>query len=141
MLYVYYVVMYLIFYIFFLSIRRPPRSTRTDTLFPYTTLFRSTLPLRRSCCRPPHYQFVVPVANSGRGVYAYRKTLRGQALGQLRGGHLPGLAFVVVSEHVHIADTWGRGEAGQPMRRYTSPYRHIKQDCSGKACFYALGNP
>src|SRR3546814_6302582 len=27
--------------IFFLRIRRPPRSTRTDTLFPYTTLFRS----------------------------------------------------------------------------------------------------
>src|SRR3546814_11735970 len=30
---------------FFLMIRRPPRSTRTDTLFPYTTLFRSFLPL------------------------------------------------------------------------------------------------
>src|SRR3546814_10564082 len=28
---------------FFLMIRRPPRSTRTDTLFPYTTLFRSRL--------------------------------------------------------------------------------------------------
>src|SRR3546814_12581890 len=28
---------------FFLMIRRPPRSTRTDTLFPYTTLFRSVL--------------------------------------------------------------------------------------------------
>src|SRR3546814_20621813 len=28
---------------FFLMIRRPPRSTRTDTLFPYTTLFRSAL--------------------------------------------------------------------------------------------------
>src|SRR3546814_13762746 len=27
----------------FLMIRRPPRSTRTDTLFPYTTLFRSIL--------------------------------------------------------------------------------------------------
>src|SRR3546814_20620335 len=27
--------------IFFLMVRRPPRSTRTDTLFPYTTLFRS----------------------------------------------------------------------------------------------------
>src|SRR3546814_8590297 len=26
-------------------IRRPPRSTRTDTLFPYTTLFRSVLPV------------------------------------------------------------------------------------------------
>src|SRR3546814_13870744 len=30
---------------FFLMIRRPPRSTRTDTLFPYTPLFRSD----RSC--------------------------------------------------------------------------------------------
>src|SRR3546814_8712731 len=28
---------------FFLMIRRPPRSTRTDTLFPYTTLFRSAM--------------------------------------------------------------------------------------------------
>src|SRR3546814_20066451 len=28
-------------YLFFLMIRRPPRSTRTDTLFPYTTLVRS----------------------------------------------------------------------------------------------------
>src|SRR3546814_12491317 len=27
--------------VFFLRIRRPPRTTRTDTLFPYTTLFRS----------------------------------------------------------------------------------------------------
>src|SRR3546814_2385039 len=34
--------MFLYIYIFFfLKIRRPPRSTRTDTLFPYTTLFRS----------------------------------------------------------------------------------------------------
>src|SRR3546814_13248374 len=29
--------------LFFLMIRRPPRSTRTDTLFPYTTLFRSRI--------------------------------------------------------------------------------------------------
>src|SRR3546814_14527298 len=29
---------------FFLMIRRPPISTRTDTLFPYTTLFRSPTP-------------------------------------------------------------------------------------------------
>src|SRR3546814_1477183 len=33
--------MLMVFVIFFLMIRRPPRSTRTDTLFPYTTLFRS----------------------------------------------------------------------------------------------------
>src|SRR3546814_12166976 len=54
--------------LFFLMIRRPPRSTRTDTLFPYTTLFRSppnaepaagprSLALTRSRSRgrrPPH---------------------------------------------------------------------------------------
>src|SRR3546814_13352566 len=34
-----YIVCFVVF--FFLMIRRPPRSTRTDTLFPYTTLFRS----------------------------------------------------------------------------------------------------
>src|SRR3546814_11336753 len=34
-------------HVFFLMIRRPPRSTRTDTLFPYTTLFRSTEALSR----------------------------------------------------------------------------------------------
>src|SRR3546814_11003834 len=41
---------------FFLMIRRPPRSTRTDTLFPYTTLFRSfnTIPSNRALRRKNH---------------------------------------------------------------------------------------
>src|SRR3546814_19593015 len=34
------------FFVFVLMIRRPPRSTRTDTLFPYTTLFRSVAQYR-----------------------------------------------------------------------------------------------
>src|SRR3546814_9436800 len=34
---------------FFVMIRRPPRSTRTDTLFPYTTLFRSEHGHERQC--------------------------------------------------------------------------------------------
>src|SRR3546814_9471901 len=37
--------MYFFLSFFFLMIRRPPRSTRTDTLFPYTTLFRSAVAL------------------------------------------------------------------------------------------------
>src|SRR3546814_11339159 len=41
MLMYYLLVFTVLFYVFFLMIRRPPRSTRTDTLFPYTTLFRS----------------------------------------------------------------------------------------------------
>src|SRR3546814_19210713 len=39
---------------FFLMIRRPPRSTRTDTLFPYTTLFRSS-PDHRLQLGPYHH--------------------------------------------------------------------------------------
>src|SRR3546814_7456552 len=44
-------------------IRRPPRSTRTDTLFPYTTLFRSRLglPLRLAGIRA-HPRRIRPVA-------------------------------------------------------------------------------
>src|SRR3546814_1613467 len=39
---------------FFLMIRRPPRSTRTDTLFPYTTLFRSpSVPLASGDSQSP----------------------------------------------------------------------------------------
>src|SRR3546814_18583556 len=38
---------------FFLMIRRPPRSTRTDTLFPYTTLFRSQ---RRHALAAPEFE-------------------------------------------------------------------------------------
>src|SRR3546814_962976 len=38
---------------FFLMIRRPPRSTRTDTLFPYTTLFRSVYCARERAARRP----------------------------------------------------------------------------------------
>src|SRR3546814_12676021 len=37
---------------YFLMVLRPPRSTRTDTLFPYTTLFRSDL-LVRDLSRQP----------------------------------------------------------------------------------------
>src|SRR3546814_13494334 len=40
-IYVYHSMVYRIALFFFLRIRRPPRSTRTATLFPYTTLFRS----------------------------------------------------------------------------------------------------
>src|SRR3546814_12402165 len=43
-------------FFFFLMIRRPPRSTRTDTLFPYTTLFRSYCRLR-----PSRYSCVAPI--------------------------------------------------------------------------------
>src|SRR3546814_13231419 len=38
-------------------IRRPPRSTRTDTLFPYTTLFRSTVAVARTIVATARHEF------------------------------------------------------------------------------------
>src|SRR3546814_16916622 len=53
--------MFLILF-FFLMIRRPPRSTRTDTLFPYTTLFRSrdrrSRPDARHGLHPGHREYL-----------------------------------------------------------------------------------
>src|SRR3546814_15088246 len=45
-------------FFFFLMIRRPPRSTRTDTLFPYTTLFRS-----------PPFNYVIGTLKGGERKY------------------------------------------------------------------------
>src|SRR3546814_1524168 len=43
-------------------IRRPPRSTRTDTLFPYTTLFRSQLQpvIDRALAKRSKHPFILP---------------------------------------------------------------------------------
>src|SRR3546814_11055477 len=68
--------------IFFLRILRPPRSTRTDTLFPYTTLVRSGLvarpgrsaqrtPVQRREREPPHERRQ-PVVDGLRGGRARR---------------------------------------------------------------------
>src|SRR3546814_6526698 len=62
--------------------RRPPRSTRTDTLFPYTTLFRScTVAPAGSPCNDPHTaKFKYPAWTAGLdyelddGMFVYAKT-------------------------------------------------------------------
>src|SRR3546814_10486555 len=53
-------------YYLFLMITRPPRSTRTDTLFPYTTLFRSTIGLAKALSlRLDLPSLVVPTTYAG----------------------------------------------------------------------------
>src|SRR3546814_13082418 len=69
----------LYFVVLFLMIRRPPISTRTDTLFPYTTLFRSRRRREKiltvqavirlsplSCLRDVPSSFGAPAYNCGR---------------------------------------------------------------------------
>src|SRR3546814_4904818 len=56
-------------------IRRPPRSTRTDTLFPYTTLFRSHDRIRRD--RPVRaVSNIEPNRRGSKGGYGARRDLR-----------------------------------------------------------------
>src|SRR3546814_17074765 len=58
-------------FFFFLMILRPPRSTRTDTLFPYTTLFRSPLQFT-SDSRGIAAEFQACVVIKGQGLHRNR---------------------------------------------------------------------
>src|SRR3546814_13218397 len=91
---------------FFLMIRRPPRSTRTDTLVPYTTLFRSA---------PKQYAFLSPMlvgnCGSGRpvsGVAQAEEERELQAFGDARGLGLQGGGGG--GRHQFVG---GRGPAGE----------------------------
>src|SRR3546814_3009095 len=84
-------------------IRRPPRSTRTDTLFPYTTLFRSALAvagfLRRhgfALCRRLQVFFQVPAGIAGR----HLGDVFGRALGD-------DLAAAIAAFRSHVDDPVG----------------------------------
>src|SRR3546814_12625771 len=59
-------------------LRRPPRSTRTDTLFPYTTLFRSLLQQAKDVCNTPDCDHRHHAATQ------FVKTLRDYPLAELR---------------------------------------------------------
>src|SRR3546814_2152012 len=80
-----YAYLFIIVLFFFLMIRRPPRSTRTDTLFPYTTLFRSIEQLTKAVLesdavvdRGDHYAFVAE-----QPALSIPTTLRGSLLARL----------------------------------------------------------
>src|SRR3546814_4111085 len=77
-------------------LRRPPRSTRTDTLFPYTTLFRSS----RDAARPG-----VGGADAGRSRARY---LRGSQSARADRGRRGGI--------VQGRGRWRGGERGQDLR-------------------------
>src|SRR3546814_5531021 len=70
----------LLYFFFFLMIPRPPISTRTDTLFPYTTLFRSharclsCLSCMTTCPSGVHYMHLVDHARA-RIEETYRRPL------------------------------------------------------------------
>src|SRR3546814_15668487 len=70
-------------------IRRPPRSTRTDTLFPYTTLFRSSRTLRPTrSVKLPRYHDRLHHSWSGRTEGRSRSPPQGRLLRPLPGARM-----------------------------------------------------
>src|SRR3546814_7599050 len=61
-----------VFLVFFLMLRRPPRSTRTDTLFPYTTLFRSEFPASIAVGEAPPFFIIGPTGEAELANYRVR---------------------------------------------------------------------
>src|SRR3546814_1672560 len=126
-------------FFFFLMIRRPPRSTRTDTLFPYTTLFRSMGPgsgrhgehPTPARVRPPHRMAqgswpVVPVRRSTSWIRSEEHTSELQSLMRI--------SYAVfclkkkkqnkkTCKYIHIY-TEQNSEDKKPKHNYTCNQRH-----------------
>src|SRR3546814_16323512 len=78
--------------VFCLMIRRPPRSTRTDTLFPYTTLFRSVR---------GHVQADQRIERAGAVAEGHRRTVPESVL----------VAVAVVHLHRQLEGQWRRARS------------------------------
>src|SRR3546814_4518711 len=96
---------------FFLMIRRPPRATRTDTLFPYTTLFRSIIFLELSIV--PHAIVIVVSVTAARaggiaaGPLAITVSAIGRAITSAAGGAALIVAVLLVIPGVPAAAAFG----------------------------------
>src|SRR3546814_10132777 len=90
--------------VFFLIIRRPPRSTRTDTLFPYTTLFRSPADKRfpRSFALSANFARCFAMNwNFDLHLHRLHLTVAGKGRSQI-GGKLPDSFTQHVSMHIQL---------------------------------------
>src|SRR3546814_12005334 len=118
-----------VFLFFFLMLRRPPRSTRTDTLFPYTTLFRSRAP------RAAHLQEPASGELAGGGVHRRQPALhrrQGHPSGagrRLRRGDLegpPAHSRRRLFRHALLGQGGGDGarQNGPTLRPHPYPLNH-----------------
>src|SRR3546814_7823460 len=95
----------------FLMIRRPPRSTRTDTLFPYTTLFRSAGKSGEGGkCRGTKREDAVKVSNEFQTITAHRPRARRLAAALAWSSAGAALAMAVVTPaHAQVSNASLRG--------------------------------
>src|SRR3546814_217874 len=98
-------------------IRRPPRSTRTDTLFPYTTLFRSPQARRDREAMMDYIAQDNPVAALGLDDdFEARAALAAQRPTLYRAGRVRGTREIVFSQRPGSSSTRfpGTGDSGRP---------------------------
>src|SRR3546814_13322605 len=119
--------------VFFLMIRRPPRSTRTDTLFPYTTLFRSA--------RYPHPLGLVQLEGRPQFLLApyscarTRARLRGRARGGAYGPSEPLAALLEACRQADSGHAGPQGLDGAPWRPAPALWlRREDERRGGKEC-------
>src|SRR3546814_17249670 len=105
-------------------IRRPPRSTRTDTLFPYTTLFRSGIIDRNELqCRP-----AARLQHAGDGAKEIRPIFLAHRLDHLDAGdgiESPRDVAVIGEAEGHLA---GQSGAFDPVAGKRSEERRVGQE-------------
>src|SRR3546814_4492273 len=103
-------------------IRRPPRSTRTDTLFPYTTLFRS---------RQLLFQGLQTLDRTGNGLpvgeHAAQPAMVDEMLARLAGGFGDGiLRLALGADEQHLAA--GGDGRGNEVQRAAEERHGLRQD-------------
>src|SRR3546814_18826762 len=103
-------------------IRRPPRSTRTDTLFPYTTLFRSSSDYNKATGKQVNYQSIgsgVGIAQIKAGTVDFGSSdapLKPDELEKFGLATFPSVIGVVVPVvHVKVIDTGAMTPHGETL--------------------------
>src|SRR3546814_18933151 len=96
---------------FFLMIRRPPRSTRTDTLFPYPTLFRSVDGLKTGHLSVSGYGLAASAERDGRRVIVVAHGMDSMQARADQGAALIEWAFREFDNYTLAKDGQALGEA------------------------------
>src|SRR3546814_17938011 len=108
-------------------IRRPPISTRTDTLFPYTTLFRSSLhrhdPRLPPAARPPNRGSSGPAGHDEGRRLPKKVCLFAENIKSCTGGRDQALSPLAGPANSGLASESCLSEAGIPARRLAPPPR------------------
>src|SRR3546814_18434593 len=121
--------MFYLDYFLFVMIRRPPRSTRTDTLFPYTTLFRSAEERRQD-----HVATIFPFSASLRRFTSSEPGAGGEA----RPPRIVGIGWMRGAQQARNEEAARRRACrldGRPAGGYARPRQRREEESRvGKKC-------